>query len=1129
LRGLRRTVALIALFAALLGASAATAALQPIRRTFGDLTLPRVRTGTLHIPAGHASGRVRVIARLQLPPLAAAPYRLASLNAESHLNVSSASSQRYLARVDAAQRVAVAELRRAIPQARISRRFHILLDGLTVDLPARKLPQLVRLPFVTRVYPSSRYTLDLNESPAIIGADVFQAETGLHGDGVKIAVVDDGIDQTNPFFNPSGYTFPAGFPKGNTKFTSAKVIVARAFPAPGTGAAAELPLDRNASFHGTHVAGIAAGNAGTNAPAGRDHPAVDNLSGVAPRAYLGNYRVFSVPTPVGEDEAFTPEIVAAFESAVADGMNVINFSGGGPQTDPANDPMVETIRNVVNAGVVPVISAGNDRDDWGLGSVGTPGTAPDAITVAAVTNKHVFTTPLTVDAPTIVGGQTIPFVSALGNQIPTAWANPQQLVDISTITGTDGKPVDPLLCGIGGNPDTGISTLPPGSLTGAIALVSRGTCSIVGKAERARAAGAVGIVYVDNRAGDANPFPVVLPIPGGTIADLDGQDLRTAMAATGGRATIRISRTIEQIETGRSGIPTSFSSAGPTPFDHLLKPDISAPGEQILSSTLPEFAGSPFAVLDGTSMSAPHISGAVALLVELHPTWTPGQIKSALMDSAVPAAGNTARTTEASVLLEGAGLANLPGAADPRVFTAPQSLSYGDLNVSKGAARAAQLVTVSDAGGGAGTWQVELRPQSASAGADLELPTSIALPPGGTAELPVTASASASATPGDDYGFVVLTNGNVSRRIPYDFSVTRPGLATVQPIELKDFQLGQTVKGVSHANVYRYPTAPFGPAPNYTGAPMDENGAEQLYVTHLNEPAANLGVSVLLSSAGSLIDPFFLGSPDENDVQGYAGTPVNANGLMFDYRADVETAGAFFPRQKAYYVAVDSPRDDVTGQSFPGSYILRAWINDVTPPTLRLLTTRVGAGRPTIVARSLDFQSGVDPLSLVIAYKQRLVGAAAYDPVSGLAIFPLPAGAPSLTPGRTPGTLLSSDLQETKNISTNSVLPNTNFKPVRLTVVNGPATTWLLPDQGSCAAASTRLLVVASSPKKLQEVRFFDGSKPIATVTQNLSGLFAATWRTKGAAVGKHRLLAETVDAGGAHQTAVRVVRVCKK
>ena len=91
---------------------------------------------------------------------------------------------------------------------------------------------------------------------------------------------------------------------------------------------------------------------------------------MAPKAWLGAYRVFTIPTPLGQS-ANTPEIVAAFESAVRDGMDVINFSGGGPQTDPANDAMIETVANVVQAGVVPVISAAT-TDDFGLGRTAAP-------------------------------------------------------------------------------------------------------------------------------------------------------------------------------------------------------------------------------------------------------------------------------------------------------------------------------------------------------------------------------------------------------------------------------------------------------------------------------------------------------------------------------------------------------------------------------------------------------------------------------------------------------------------------------------------------------------------------------------------------------------------------------------
>ena len=219
------------------------------------------------------------------------------------------------------------------------------------------------------------------------------------------------------------------------------MIVARAFVGAGADDRSRLALDPKASFHGTHVAGIAAGNAGTTAPAGGDHPETTGLSGVAPRAQIGNYRVFNVPTPAGH-VGNTPEIVAAFESAVRDGMDVINFSGGGPQTDPESDALVESVRNVAAAGVVPVISAGNDRDDYGLGSAGSPGTAPDAISVAALSNSHVFAPALSVTAPGAPAVLTrVPFARAPGEAPPAGWATTdEQLVDVGTLMGVNGAP-----------------------------------------------------------------------------------------------------------------------------------------------------------------------------------------------------------------------------------------------------------------------------------------------------------------------------------------------------------------------------------------------------------------------------------------------------------------------------------------------------------------------------------------------------------------------------------------------------------------------------------------------------------------------------------------------------------------
>jgi minor extracellular serine protease Vpr len=1123
---LRPGVVVLAVAAALAAALPAAAELQPIRRS---PDYPRVRAGTVRIPAGHASGRVQVIVRLPQPALATYRGRtLMTLRGARRLSVTASASQAYLRRLAAVQEAAVSQLRRTIPQARVERRFRIVLNALAVDVPASRLPALVNMPFAAHVYPSLRYTQSLNTSTSLIGATAIQESSGTRGDGMKIAIVDDGIDRNNVFFNPGGFSYPAGFPKGNRTYTTPKVIVAKAFFERASGKRGRLPYDPRVSFHGTHVAGIAAGDAGTTAPAGDDHPTVTGLSGVAPRAQVGSYRVFTIPTPFGW-VGNSPEIIAAFEAAVADGMDVINFSGGGSETEPSNDALLKAIDGVVAAGVLPVIAAGNSRDEFGVGSAESPGSSPSALTVAAASNTHVFGSFFGVTAASAPDSlRTIAMLQAPGDSL-TRGGFERTLVDVGTVMGTDGRPVDRLLCGPEGNVNSGRGTLPSGSLSGSILLVSRGVCTFVSKSERARLAGAAGIILVDNRPGEANPIPIRLSIPGAMIADLDGARLRAYLADTGGRATIRIQQGPAQIPTGRSGILTSFSSAGPTSFGHDLKPDITAPGGQILSATSQQ-AGGPFAVFDGTSMATPHIAGAVALLLERHPSWSPAQVKSALMATAGPAWADTARTREAPVIMQGGGLANIVAADNPLVFTSPASLSFSDLDASRNQAQEARPVVVADAGGGSGTWQVELRPQAASAGAHVDLPAVVEVGPGGETQLSVTARADAGAERGENYGFVVLRRGDVVRRIPYFFLVIKPAFADAPVRTLRASQRGDTRRGTSRTSIYRYPAAPFGPAPNYFGAPMEEDGAEQVYRKHVTKKLVNFGAAVVFASSGSAPDPWLLGSRDENSVRGEAGTPVNVNNYMLDYRADIGAAAAVFPVPADYYLVVDSGRDPFTNKSLAGSYVLRSWVNDVRAPRVVPLTVRVAAGRPTLAVRVLDGArgSGVDPLSLIVGYRNALVGAAAFDPPSGIAVFPLPDAAPKIRRGRTRVTFSAADYQETKNLATphDTILPNTRYRRVSIRGVLGPAVSWLTPAPGGCVGKGRRLLVLASSTARVRSVRFLDGKRTVAVDRSGTAGLFAVTWR--GGRRRAHELHAIAVDARGHRAEASLRARTCK-
>jgi len=274
-------------------------------------------------------------------------------------------------------------IEREIPEARIRWRYRIVIDGVGVTLPRQDVGRLKGLPSVAEVFPSATYPIAAGPAVDQIGApQLWQPGLTNAGDGIKIGIIDVGLDQTHPFFDPSGFVMPPGFPKGDVAYTTAKVIVARSFPAPGQTAPRDFaPFDPEEQ-HGTHVAGIAAGDASTKALG-----AV--VSGVAPHAYIGNYRALTVPTDSGAGkDGNAPELVAAIEAAVADGMNVINLSVGEPEIEPSRDVVALALDGAAAAGVVPVVSAGNDFEEFGAGSISSPGNAAGAITVAAVSTAR---------------------------------------------------------------------------------------------------------------------------------------------------------------------------------------------------------------------------------------------------------------------------------------------------------------------------------------------------------------------------------------------------------------------------------------------------------------------------------------------------------------------------------------------------------------------------------------------------------------------------------------------------------------------------------------------------------------------------------------------------------------------
>jgi hypothetical protein len=326
---------------------------------------------------------------------------------------------------------------------------------------------------------------------------------------------------------------------------------------------------------------------------------------------------------------------------------------------------------------------------------------------------------------------------------------------------------------------------------------------------------------------------------------------------------------------------------------------------------------------------------------------------------------------------------------------------------------------------------------------------------------------------------------------------------------------------------------------------VNDDGREKIYALDIPRQAVNAGVVVVrpapkiatsiesLLSSNAPIHPWFLGSLDENDVLGYAGIPVNVNGLMPDFLFSIGASGGVFLPPGRYYVAVDSGRDPFTGRSLAAPYTLRSWVNDVKPPVVRLLTSKLSAGRPTIVALVTDAKSGVDPLSLQLFFGNQLgssVPATSFDPATGIATFSIPREANTLQPGPGFMRIVASDWQEAKNINTESMspMPNTRFHGIRIELVNRPTVTWITPDKGKCLAARQRLLVVANDNVQISTVGFFDGNRQIGRVRKNIAGLYEMAWRTSGKRRGAHVLTAVVSDTRGREAEASRTVRICR-
>src|SRR5438094_976946 len=549
------------------------------------------------------------------------------------------------------------------PNAKITSEYDISLNAVAVQLNGTSLEAIAGAPMVQQVQYNVLYHPNLSESYKIINATGAWTAAGgrsVAGAGIKIGDIDTGIDETHPFFDPTGFSYPAGFPKCDAedsishhpdqdcKYVSPKVIVAKVF----YNKAKQQGLDAQAiQDHGTHTAGDAAGVTGKTAVI--NGVSIDDMSGIAPGAFLGNYNVF----PGEVLNARSEDILNAVDAAIADGMDVLNLSLGG-SFHGNNDLLATGLDNAVDAGLVVAVAAGNSGP--GAGTVESPGRARKVITVGASTNQHFVGQPFTYPAGV---GTTIGAAVGEFPALPTASYN---LFDTNS---------------------TSCTSVDPGA-SGKLAIVNRGTCTFSTKVRNAIAAGAVGVLVINNVAGD----PTAMAKDGGGGDNLPavmiGLNEGAALRASG-ETTASADATFQEFITPNKDILAGFSSQGPTAVDFAVKPDLTSVGVNVLSSITcvgkPETCpgdGTGWAFFSGTSMSTPHIAGSAAVLLQLHNDWSPAEVKSALVNRAdLVVKDSLTGTHDIGPTAQGAGRENLSVAADGTTWLDPVAASFGKVTV----------------------------------------------------------------------------------------------------------------------------------------------------------------------------------------------------------------------------------------------------------------------------------------------------------------------------------------------------------------------------------------------------------------------------------------------------------------
>ncbi|RCX20700.1 minor extracellular serine protease Vpr [Fontibacillus phaseoli] len=661
------------------------------------------------VPPTDGGEQISVIVELQEAPVKV--FEAGQLQSKARSGASSLSSHQI--KVDLEQqnfkKSALGKL-----NADIGREYSGIFNGFSLTIAADQVEDLLSLPGVKAVYPNNTVYATAEEADTLvtpegsvpfIGSDAFW-DAGVKGSGIHVGVIDTGAANDHPDLEgaiPDGYW---GYDFVNDdeepyETTKEDFLKARALnPNTPEVSAAGKPYWTS---HGSHVSGIVAGRgAGADGKAG--------IEGVAPEAQIFAYKVLG---PYGSGS--TEDVIAGIERAVADGMDVVNLSLGSETNNERSADSV-AINNAVQAGVIAVVSSGNSGPN--AETVTDPGSAELAITVGA--SKPPLNTPILK-------------VSGLSDEFFMETFDKSE--GIENLTESYGL-VD---VGLGKK-----SAYDGKDLTGKIAFIKRGEISFVEKAENAIQSGAIAALIYNNfpealESGTLGNANVTIPIY--AISGAYGERVKAELAANPS-LSVSFGSTIEE------DIMAGFSSRGPALPSGAIKPDISAPGISILSS-VPEYEGW-YKAQNGTSMAAPHIAGAAALLKQKYPDLSQYELKALLMNNTVKLNDRTGnRYTHMD---QGAGRVALEKVLEAKAVAMTEestvfvdngeletyytgSLSFGQVNYGTNAER---KVIVKDIVGESSSYSVEARWYGDAPIEAVPSDGIISVPAGGEQDLTVT-------------------------------------------------------------------------------------------------------------------------------------------------------------------------------------------------------------------------------------------------------------------------------------------------------------------------------------------------------------------------------------------------------